>query len=73
MELYNLIINEDGSVKVETSLTPQDMKILLTVGLYACMERGVMVKSLADQFQQQPEPTQEVDWEKILEGEQKES
>ena len=76
MNLYNLVINEDGSAKVETDLTPQDMQILLTVGLYACMERGVMVKSLADHFQNQQQPEdivieQEGDWQDLIDGDKK--
>lgn len=51
IKLYNLEQKEDGSVTVQTELSPEDMLALLTIGFYACMERGVMVKSLANHFQ----------------------
>lgn len=51
IKLYNLEQKEDGTVTVQTDLSPEDMLTLLTIGFYACMERGVMVKSLAGFFQ----------------------
>lgn len=56
IKLYNLEQKEDGSVTVQTELSPEDMLALLTIGMYACMERGVMVKSLASHFQTQDDP-----------------
>jgi len=53
IKLYNLEQKEDGSVTVQTELSPEDMLALLTIGMYACMERGVMVKSLAGHFNSQ--------------------
>lgn len=50
MKLYNLKLNEDGSTKVETELSPVDMQMLLLMGFYACIERGLMLKSLAHHF-----------------------
>lgn len=55
IKLYNLVQKEDGSVTVQTDLSPEDMLTLLTIGFYACYEKGVMVKSLADKYFQNPE------------------
>ena len=57
IKLYNLEQKEDGSVTVQTELSPEDMLALLTIGMYACMERGVMVKSLAGHFNSQDDDT----------------
>lgn len=57
IKLYNLEQKEDGSVTVQTELSPEDMLALLTIGMYACMERGVMVKSLAGHFNPQDDDT----------------
>ena len=78
MRIYNVQIQPDGDVKVETDLSPMDMQILLTMGMYACMERGVMISSLAPFFEKinqlqkedvKQEPVQQtLDWEATLEG-----
>lgn len=63
IKLYNLEQKEDGSVTVHTDLSPEDMLALLTIGMYACMERGVMVRSLAGHFNPQDEETVAVEGE----------
>lgn len=55
IKLYDLVQKEDGGVSVQTDLSPEDMLALLTIGFYACLERGVMVKSLAGHFPPQEE------------------
>lgn len=50
MKLYELDIQEDGKVKVQTELTPQDMKILLSFGMVSMLNQGLMVASLAHHF-----------------------
>lgn len=50
LKLYNIIIQEDGSTKVETELTPDEMRALLTVGVNAALQQGVMVASLVKYF-----------------------
>lgn len=68
MKLYELEQQQDGSVKVETELTPEDMKILLTIGLMGCLQQGVMVASLIHHYKQ-PEDSVGIDYNKVLDGE----
>jgi len=51
MKLYEIERHpETGNVKVETELTPEEMKALLNIGLIACLQQGVMIASIAEKM-----------------------
>lgn len=79
LTLHEVKIQEDGSVRITTDLSPEEMNILLTVGLLACMQHGVMLASLAEKMGYTKYETNPVDesvgtlntpnWEQLLDGE----
>lgn len=69
MKLHEVTKNEDGTVKIETELTPEETRALLHLGVMACIQNGVMVASLAPYFGGgEPVEDKEIDseWEQIL-------
>lgn len=72
MKLYDMVQNEDGTVKVETELTPEEMRALLQLGVMACIQNGVMVASLAHHFGGgtpiQEEQEMDAEWQTIIDS-----
>lgn len=68
MKLWEVLINEDGSVKLETELTPDEVKGMLQLAVMTCIQQGIMVKGLIKHFQTTTEDDYEVN-EKEVSGE----
>ncbi len=68
MKLWEVTTNEDGSVKLETELTPDEVKGMLQLAVMTCIQQGIMVKSLIGHFQI-TEDDNEVNEDKEVSGE----
>lgn len=70
MKIYELVKQDDGSVKIESTLEPEEMKIALTVGLNFLLSKGLMPVSMIKYMEEHPEEGQldfleQVDKDKI--------
>jgi hypothetical protein len=50
VKLYEIERQEDGSVKIESEITAEEMKALLHIGYMACIQQGVMIASIAERM-----------------------
>jgi len=50
MKLYEIERLEDGSVKIDSEITADEMKALLHIGFMACIQQGVMIASIAERM-----------------------
>ena len=50
LSVYEITVKDDGSALVTTDISPEEMKILLTVGLLTCLQQGVMLIGLAEKL-----------------------
>jgi hypothetical protein len=51
LKIYEVETQADGSVKVTTEFTPEEVKSLLTLALTMCLSQGLAPASIAHLFQ----------------------
>jgi iron only hydrogenase large subunit-like protein len=64
MKIYNLVKNEDGSVKVETVLTAEEMQFMLEFALMNLIHMGLAPASVVKYAEEHPEEAEKA----FLEG-----